>query len=115
MVLANVLVIGMLATAIALVAGIFLLEVEWDESSISFFSSYGKKGKGVSSPPKCLPLFVRHHCHLLIVYRLRLCRQLIQCHYPYAEREAYTYLPSHFYILSNALKVYNSARYVVQV
>ncbi|CAM9478748.1 unnamed protein product, partial [Ascophyllum nodosum] len=41
MVLANVLVIGMLATAIALVAGIFLLEVEWDESSISFFSSYG--------------------------------------------------------------------------
>eukprot|EP00904_Undaria_pinnatifida_P001081 jgi/Undpi1/10974/HiC_scaffold_30.g13275.m1 len=38
---ANTLVIGMVALAIGLIAGIFILEVDWDSSSSSFLTDYG--------------------------------------------------------------------------
>ena len=75
MVLANLVVVGMLAMVIAF-AGIFLLEVEWDESSIPWYGSSATQVKEekaflpLSSSfflPKCLPLIVKYHCRLLRV------------------------------------------------
>lgn len=41
LVVANTLVVGMVALVLALLAGIFLLETEWDESTSYFWSTYG--------------------------------------------------------------------------
>lgn len=41
--MANTLVVGMVALAVALIAGIFILEVNWDSSTSNFFSSYGQR------------------------------------------------------------------------
>ncbi|CAN0389111.1 unnamed protein product, partial [Laminaria digitata] len=38
---ANTLVVGMVALAISLIAGIFLVEVEWDSSSVELLRDYG--------------------------------------------------------------------------
>lgn len=43
LVVANTLVVAMVALAVALIAGIFLLEIEWEESTSSFWSSYGAR------------------------------------------------------------------------
>lgn len=47
---ANTLVAGMIALAVALITGIFLLEIQWDESSSSFWSDYGKCVGGCVTP-----------------------------------------------------------------
>lgn len=41
LVVSNTLVVGMVALVVALIAGIFFLEIEWDESTTSFWSTYG--------------------------------------------------------------------------
>lgn len=41
MVVANTLVVAMVALAVALIAGIFFIEIDWGESDSFFWSSYG--------------------------------------------------------------------------
>ena len=41
MVVSNTLIVGMVALVVALIAGIFFLEIKWDENTSHFWSNYG--------------------------------------------------------------------------